>query len=152
MKKHANYLTKNALVSHMNEGWGKFLFRLGELSESEIASYLKAQGYRRLQDLLAHVLSWWEETLRVVPILSAGGEPNYDWKDVDDFNLKAINTHKDKTLGEITEQFETVRGQFTELVRNLSEQFLFSERIYEWICNGVVEHYEEHRPPQPSEL
>lgn len=140
------HLSKKQLLEGLKSGWGSFLSVTEKMSSEELNTYIHAQGYKSLKDLLIHVFAWWDETLRVVPILLRGEKPIYDYSGDDEFNQRAIEQYQHMDLKGAKRKFLSSLEAFLNLISNLPEGSLNNQNIYEWIFNGAVEHYEEHRP------
>lgn len=140
-------LNRDQLLATMQSNWQEFLPSIDNLSGTARISYLHAQGYNNLRDLLAHINQWWRETLRCVPILLKGGEPIYQWTDVDNFNAQAIKRYKHRGIKHTRGDFLSLQAKFSGLISKLPDDGLNNDRIYQWVINGVVDHYEEHKLP-----
>ncbi len=139
-------LTREELLSALEAGWGRFLSSLAKWSEDKQTIYAVQQGYPRVQDLIAHVCAWSEETLRVVPLLHSRqlAEQEYD---IDMFNARAVTRYQPWTRARIEARFEELRLALAELIRTLPASALDDESVYAWLFETAVEHYREHRPP-----
>src|SRR5579885_2698850 len=58
------HFSRQDLLDALEQGWKQYLPRLAALSEDEQARYAQEQGYARVQDVLVHIFSWWERSIR----------------------------------------------------------------------------------------
>lgn len=138
-------LNREELITANEHGWGRFLHTVECMSGEKRAAYLQQQGYDRMQNLLAHVIAWHEETLRAVPTLLAG-ERSMGPKDVDEFNARAVERYRSWDESAVESEFTQRCADISALVRDLPESALEHEQVYEWLYVGILEHYKEHRP------
>jgi hypothetical protein len=144
-------LSREGLLAALDAGWGRLLFTLAQWPDEKQELYARQQGYPRVQDLLAHVCAWWEETLVVVPRIWYHHAPDYDY-DIDLFNARAVTRFQPWTRAQVEAHFEKLRHALAELIRNLPAEAFNDDRIYAWLLNATVEHYEEHQPPRGPRL
>lgn len=139
------------LLTAVEQGWKHYLSRLDALSEEEQALYAQQQGFSRIQDVLVHILAWWERSMqRSVRIMSGQTVPRAD--DMDEFNAEVIKQYQNWTREAVEEKFTTTLTEFERFLRELPETALENERIQLWLRLDAVDHYENHRLPNASSL
>ena len=133
------------LLRALGDGWQVYLPAAHDLGEADMQAYLAEQGYERLRDLLAHATAWGEETLGVVPVLLRGGEiPRYDDRV---FNAQAVARLSLYSSAEVERRFTQAYAALSQLLAFLQEDALAQASVYEWVVTTIVEHFNEHRPP-----
>ncbi len=146
MPEPQKHWTREDLLFALERGWGQFLASLAKWPDDKQTVFALQQGYPRVQDLLAHVCAWWEETLRVVPLISVEQLAQQQY-DVDMFNARAVTRYQPWSRVRIEVHFEQLRLALADLIRTLPASALENDRICAWLFRAVVEHYREHRPP-----
>jgi hypothetical protein len=138
-------LDVRTLLRALGDGWQAYLPAVSELSEEERQAYLEVQGYERVRDLLAHATAWGEETLGVVPVLLRGGEVPRN--DADAFNAQALARFSLYSEAEVERRFAQANAALSRLLAVLPESALERPSVYKWLTTTIVEHFNEHRPP-----
>ena len=144
--------TREALRAAMDDIWGQYLPALARLPEAEQTRYANQQGYARVQDLLAHINAWAEETLRVMPYLLRNEPAPRDYANDDEFNARAVEHCKDWTRAQVEAEFERLRVALAELIASLPDEAFETRRVYRWVKATVVDHYLEHQLPNGPAL
>jgi len=137
--------SRESILDCLDTQWGTYVTRFQGFSTSEQNIFLEKQGYKRLQDLLAHVTAWWQDGMEKINkfLQDSGYEPSP--VDVDAFNAAAVEGVKNQSEVEVIAAFETTRLQFVELVQNLSDEDLASPNIIRQLIMEVTGHYEDHQ-------
>lgn len=103
--------------------------------------YLKKQGFERFEDMLAHIIGWWDEGVKVVEGFKKDSNFVYDEPEVDSFNQKVIERYRNADVRNI---FEQKRNEMVELIQNMDESLFDNQIIERWLAADVVEHFDEH--------
>lgn len=127
------------------EDWGTYIGKFQGLSPQAQAEFLQKQGYKRLADLLAHVVAWWEMGLQSIERYKADPQAKPLEIDVDPFNAKAVEKVRNATDEEVIQTFDAARRRFADYVTGLSDDDFRDERIVGQIRMELIGHYEEHR-------
>src|SRR4051812_37184613 len=129
-------LSREQLLAALETGWGRFLPALRQWPPEAQERFAQAQGYARLQDLLAHVCAWHAETLQVVPALLNGTPPvRYD---IDAFNAGAVARYASHTRAEMETEFEELNTALTTLIANLPAPAFTHAQVYFWLWVNTV--------------
>jgi hypothetical protein len=145
-------LTREQLLAALDQGWGQYLARWEQLSDAAQAQYLQAQGYPRLQDLLAHVCGWTAEGIQAVEeLLEDRRQPRpYD---IDAFNAASLARYQDRPAAEMTAEFTRLTAALRAQISGLPDHAFDHQRIYNWLFINAVDHHDEHRLPNaPAQL
>lgn len=137
-------VSRAVLLECLENEWGKIVERYAALSEANQLAYLRQQGYARFADLLAHVIAWWEEAQRAVPVMvcdPAFTSPDYD---VDRFNALAVEHYQNLSEAQVIKLFEARRQEMIALVNGLSEADLARPDINRRLKMEFPGHYSEH--------
>jgi hypothetical protein len=116
--------------------------RFRALPVEKQTAFLKRQGFERFRDLVAHVLAWWEEGMRVIE--TASDADPCAVPDVDAFNAAAVARFGDLPEAEVLSKFETTRLTLMNLVDSLPDEVLSKANVQEWLRADVMRHYFEH--------
>ena len=138
-------ITRQSVLALLNGDWAEYVDCFQSLSPAAQAAFLEKQGYKRLVDLLAHIVAWWEEGLQAIQRFqneTAARQPEIN---IDSFNARAVE--KVRLVGEAEEiqVFEDSRLKFIEVVKNLSVQDFMDERVLTQLRWELVNHLEDHR-------
>lgn len=95
------------------------------------------------KDVLAH-LAEWQAQMPVWIAAARRGErvespaPGLTWKQLDIFNQRIYQAHREKPLAEVLEYFRTTDRQFMEMVESMAEDEMLAHSRYEFIGQGTV--------------
>ena len=140
-------VTRQQLITALNDGWGCYVPRFRQCSETQRADFLAGQGYARLGDLLAHVIAWWEVALRDVPAMLE--DPDYPTPevDVDAFNAEAVMRFSALDETSLVASFLNLRAAWLDLVTDLPEEAFQQPRLRDRLHIELVGHLAEHALP-----
>jgi len=145
MSDQEKHLTSQELLDNLRKDWKAFPGLFTQLSPERQAAFLESQGYASFHDLLAHILTWWEEASKIViSILDNMELPRKEYN-VDAFNAAALEHFRTWKETDLLIHFENVRQSLVTLVVDLPESGLQNPRINGWLKACVVEHYQEHK-------
>ena len=139
--------TLRDVMQVLEEGWGEYVKQFNALSTDEQEVFLQKEGFASFHDLLAHIIGWWEEGLRVITgILDA---PSFTWedRDVDTYNQELIEKFRSWSEADLLLHYENVREAILNLVADLSEDALTNDDIHYWLKEDVITHLEDHKIP-----
>ncbi|MBX3036640.1 MAG: hypothetical protein KF758_06985 [Anaerolineales bacterium] len=103
--------------------------------------YLKKQGFERFEDILAHIIGWWDEGVKVIEGFKKDSNFVYDEPEVDSFNQKLVEQYRNADVRNI---FEQKRMTMIELVKSMDESLFDNQIVERWLAADVVEHFDEH--------
>jgi hypothetical protein len=138
--------TRSAMLHALDE-WGNYIEQFNRLAPDRAAAFMHGQGFAALQDLLGHVIGWWEEGQCVVRGIRADPAFVYIEPDTDAFNAQLVEKFHAQAEAEVLDHFEKTRLAMLELVEGLPEEMLAQPLIRDWLQADVIEHLEEHRLP-----
>jgi hypothetical protein len=138
-------ITRQNVLNLLNGDWADYVSRFQGLSPIAQAGFLEKQGYKRLVDLLAHIVAWWEEGLQAIQRYRNDPAARQPEIDVDSFNARAVEQARGVSEAEEIRVFENTRRKFVEVVKGLSEGDFEDERVLNQIKWELVNHLEDHR-------
>lgn len=100
-------------------------------------------GNWTLKDVLAHLADWeahmpaWVEAARAGDPVSEV-ENGLSWKQLDEFNQRIYQRHKDQSLEEVVAYFRDTHRHFMEWVEQLPDEELLGRGRYRFIGKGAV--------------
>lgn len=142
-REHLVTLSKFLTLDTLEHEWGAFIAKFDAFGKKD--DYLRKQGLARFEDMLAHVIAWWDEGAAAVK--GALDDPAFVYAgpaDVDAYNAEIVAKYKDVSDAELRSLFERKRLEMIELVRALPESAFEHPTIEEWLAADVVEHFDEH--------
>ncbi len=124
--------------------WATYIERFNRLPVDVGVKRVNGQGYPRFRDMLAHILSWWEEAMPI--ILAIAEEREYERKkyDFDVFNAEAVARYKDWDEAEFLTHFEKMRQKAGADLRSMNEAAWENRRVKSWINGIFIHHAREH--------
>ena len=124
--------------------WVTYIERFNRLPVDEGQNRVKKQGYAQFRDMLAHILSWWEEAMPI--ILAIAEEREYERKkyDFDVFNAEAVARYKDWDEEQFLARFEEMRQKAAADLRLMNEAAWENRRVKSWINGVFIHHAREH--------
>jgi hypothetical protein len=138
-------ITRRGVLDLLKGDWAEYVDRFQHLPAAGQAAFLEKQGYKRLADLLAHIVAWWEVGLQNIRRYQSDPTARQPDIDVDAFNAKAVQAVRAVTDAEEIRVFEDARRKFIELVQELSEHDFQDERVLDQVQWELVNHLEDHR-------
>ena len=138
-------ITRQSVLTLLAGDWANYVARFQALPPANQAAFLQQQGYKRLADLLAHIVAWWEVGMQAIPRYQADPAAKLLEIDVDSFNARAVEQAQAVSeAGEIM-VFEAARLKFLDLSNQLTDEDFKDERILTQFKWELVNHLEEHR-------
>jgi len=144
-------ITRQSVLDLLAGDWADYVARFQALSPAAQAAFLEQQGYKRLADLLAHLVAWWEFGLDSIQRYQSDATARQPEIDIDSFNASAVEQVRGVSESEEIQVFEQVRRKFIDFTRQLSDDDFKDERILTQFKWELVNHLEEHRI-QPDSL
>jgi hypothetical protein len=103
--------------------------------------YLKKEGFESFEDMLAHIIGWWDEGVKVIEGFKKDPNFVYAEPEVDSFNQKLVEQYRNVDVRNI---FEQKRNEMIKLIKESSESIFENQTIERWLAVDVVEHFDEH--------
>lgn len=142
-REHLVALSKFLTLDTLVHEWGTFIEKFDALENKD--EYLKKQELARFEDMLGHVIAWWDEGIAAVN--GALQDSNFEYKgpaDTDAYNAEVTQKYQAMNAADVRKLFEEKRLALLELVNGLPESAFTNPTIEEWLAADVVEHFDEH--------
>jgi hypothetical protein len=132
----------------LENDWATYISDFNGLEAEKQGDFLSKQGFETFQNLLAHVIGWWEEGARIISgILDT---PGFTWTDpsADEYNMELIKKYSTWSDEDLFAHYETVRQALIDLVVDLPDDAFLNRDIESWLAADVVGHYDDHTIPR----
>ncbi len=138
----ANY--KQRTINFLENEWANYISRFGRWPEEYGFQRVNAQGYAQFRDMLAHILSWWEEAMPIIVAIAEEREYPRKKYDFDTFNAEAIAKYKTWPEGIFLAHFEKTRQKAVVDLKSIYKDSFENHRIQNWINGVFIHHAREH--------
>jgi hypothetical protein len=137
-------ITKGRTLEYIDQEWGTYVERFLHLPREEREKRVKAQGYERFRDMLAHILAWWEEGMGVIRAIAE--ERPFERKKYDFaiFNAEAVAKYRDWDEAEFMAHFEQTRQKMEADLRSMKEAVYENRRVKAWLRTAIIHHARTH--------
>ena len=135
---------KQRVIDFVEIEWGTYIERFNRLPILDGTQRVHRQGYDSFRDMLAHILSWWEDVMPVVLAIAENREFEKKKYDFDAFNAEAVAKYKNWDEAEFLAHFEKTRQKAVADLRSMNEA-AFDDRRIQGRLNGIfISHAREH--------
>jgi hypothetical protein len=138
-------ITRQSVLDLLNGGWAEYVAQFQRLSPAAQSALLEKQGYKRLADLLAHIMAWWEVGLQNIQEYQRDPSARQPEIDVNSFNARAVEQARGVDEAEEIRAFDATRLKFVECVQALSDADFKDERVLNQLRWELVNHLEDHK-------
>jgi hypothetical protein len=114
------------------------------MPKAEQEKRVRAQGYERFRDMLAHVLAWWDEGMGIVLAIAENRPFERKKYDFDVFNADAVAKYRDWGEAEFMAHFEKTRRKMEADLRSMNEAVFENRRVKVWLHGVILHHAREH--------
>src|SRR3989304_2479071 len=137
-------ITKQRTLDYVELEWGTYVERFNRLPKEEQSKRVKEMGFESFRDLLAHILSWWEEGMGT--ILAIAEERQFERRkyDFDVFNAEAVTRYQSWDESEFLTHFERTRQKMAADLRSMNEAVFENRRVRAWLRAVILHHAREH--------
>jgi hypothetical protein len=146
-REHLVTLSRFLVLDMLKNNWRTYIEDFHRLDFERQKEFLSKQGFATFHDLLAHIIGWWEEGIRIINgILNS---PSFTWQDhdIDSFNNELTRKFSTWSDDDLFKHYESLRLTLVDLVEQLPEDAFLNQDIEGWLVDDVVEHYDEHPIP-----
>lgn len=137
-------ITKQRTLEYLEKEWGSYVGRFNRLPKDEQEQRINRSGYASLQDLLAHILAWWEEGMRIITAIAEGREFERRRYDFDAFNAEAVARYRTWDEAEFMAHFEAARQKMTADLKAMDKNVFENRRVKAWLDGSFIRHAREH--------
>jgi hypothetical protein len=142
LKEHGVAAPRFLIIDTLQREWGGCVECFNALAPEQQTAFLKKQGFGLFRDVIAHVLAWWEEGIRIIES-SSDADP-CAVADVDIFNAAAVARFAVLPESEVLAEFERTRLTLVNLADSLPGEVISKANLQEWFRADVMRHYFEH--------
>lgn len=140
-------MTKQQLLDKLEQAWADLKASFAGLSEAQMTTPGVTGGWS-VKDILAHVTTWEEEALRMMPvILEDKTPPRYadQYGGLDAFNAQMSAQKRDLSLAEVLTQLDATHRRLIEYVQRAPDDQITREtRFRRRLRLDTYSHYPEH--------
>jgi hypothetical protein len=143
-REHLVALSRFLLLDVLQNEWATYVADFDQLEDEEKKEFIGKQGFDNFHDLLAHIIGWWEEAIRIVNgILN---EPGFTWQDhpVDAYNLELTKKYSTWSRADLLKHYEATRVAMLELAMKIPDDAFQNADVEACLVLDVVRHYEDH--------
>lgn len=146
-REHLVALSRFLVIDLLENEWATYIRDFDALSDEKKKEFVSKQGFASFHDLLAHVIGWWEEGVRI--ITGIVDRPSFTWQshDADAFNLELTKKYSAWSDVDLFKHYDNVRLAMLDLVAELPNDAFLNKDIESWLKDDVVGHYDEHPIP-----
>jgi len=146
-REHLVAVSRFLVEDMLEDNWATYIEDFNRLDDEKKKEFLSKQGFENFHDLVAHVVGWWEEDVRIIAgILDT---PGFTWQshDADEFNAELVRKYSKWSDNDLFKHYESVREVLLELTVELPDDAFLNKDIEGWLVDDVVSHYDEHPIP-----
>jgi len=146
-REHLVALSRFLVIDILENEWAEYIEKFNHLDDEKKQDFLSKQGFANFHDLLAHVIGWWEEGIRIIAGIM--DSPSFTWEthDTDAFNAELAKKFSAWSDDDLYKHYEVIRRALIDLVTDLPKDAFMNKDIEGWLKDDVVEHYDEHPMP-----
>jgi hypothetical protein len=143
-REHQAVLDRFLLLDILQNEWGTYVDDFNNLDDAAKNEFIGKQGFGSFHNLLAHIIGWWEEAIRIIDgILN---QPGFAWQDpeADAFNIELTKKYSTWSHADLLKHYEATRAAMFELVKKMPDDALRNPDIENWLASDVIRHYHDH--------
>jgi len=141
---HAMTISKQRTLDHIRQEWGTYVERYHRLPVDQREKRVKEMGFETFQDMLAHILAWWDEGMGIITAIAEERPFERRKYDFDAFNAEAVAKYKDWDEAEFMSQFEKTRQKMESDLGSMEEAVFENRRVKAWLQAVIYHHAREH--------
>ena len=141
-REHLVALSRFVALDTLENEWSEYIEKFDRLENKD--EFLKKQGFESFNDILAHIIGWWDEGAKIVNGSAVNPDFVYEEPNTDLFNAELIERHKGMSDAAIQNLFESKRVGLAHFLRDFPEGDFHNQTIADWLAADVVEHFDEH--------
>jgi hypothetical protein len=137
-------ITKPRTLEYIEQEWGLYVERFHRLPGDVREKRVREMGYERFRDMLAHILAWWDEGMRIISAIAEERPFERRKYDFDVFNAEAVAKYKDWSESEFMAHFEETRQKMGADLKSMDEAVFENRRVQAWLHSVIYHHAREH--------
>lgn len=140
-------MKKQQLLDKLEKAWASFLGSFEGLSDEQMTEP-GVMGEWSVKDILAHITTWEQETLKHMPLILEGGRPqrySVEYGGIDAFNALMTEKKRGLSLSEVKQQLGETHRRVVEMIERVpDEQFTHETRFRRRVLLDTYSHYPIH--------
>src|SRR5512136_1128534 len=140
-------MTRQQLLKRLDEAWAALKESYAGLADSEMTEP-GVMGDWSVKDILGHVTTWEEETLKYLPLIVQGGRPprySTQYGGIDAFNARMSQMKQTLSVSEVLRQADEVHGRLVGYVETAGEELITRDTPFRRRLRlDTYAHYPEH--------
>ncbi len=140
-------MDRQQLLKQLDKAWAQIKESYAGLSDSQLTER-GVMGNWSVKDILAHVTTWEEEALKVLPLILQGGRPprySIKYGGIDAFNAQMMEQKRGLSLSDVLLQLDETHGRLIDYVQSApKEQFTRETRFRRRLRLDTYSHYPQH--------
>ena len=144
-------MKKTELLERVRTSHARLTAALEGLTD-ELAARTALNPQWSVKDALAHIVAWEREGAEAIGQIRRGTYERkpFNQEAIDKFNAEAVESRRERTMGEIREEFDEVHASFVDLLETLPEEVDEKSGVYKF-TEGVAIHHHAHHATQIEE-
>ncbi len=138
-------MKREELLERVRAGRTRLDGALDGLTE-EAATRVGLNPQWSVRDALAHVVAWELEGVRIIRAIQdrTGKPPRLTHEMIDDFNARAVEERRARSLREVADELDAAHGAMVSLIESLPEEVDETSATYKYIEGVTFHHHESH--------
>lgn len=140
-------MNRSQFLKRLDEAWQTLNETYSGLSDSAMAESCVTEAWS-IKDIIAHVTSWEEESLKHSPLILSGERtPRYSVKygGIDAFNARTTERNRKRSLSDVLRQRDDTHRRLVAFIQSVPEdQFVRKARFRRRLRLDTYDHYAKH--------
>jgi hypothetical protein len=140
-------MNRQQLLKRLDDAWADLKESYAALPDAQLLEPVVI-GTWSVKDILAHVTTWEQVTLKVLPLIIQGGTlPRYStqYGGIDAFNALMTEQKRDLSLSDVLTQLAETHQRLLDYIQTVpEEQFRTETRFRRRLRADTYSHYREH--------
>ena len=121
-------MDKQQLLKRLEKAWAAIKESYAGLSDSQLMEP-GVMGNWSVKDILAHVTTWEEESLKYLPLIITGGKPPryIQYGGIDAFNAQMTEQKRGLALSDVLGQLDETHRRLIDYIRSVPEEHFARE-------------------------
>ena len=134
--------SKTIILKRLRAERAKLVQTLSSLTQEEMLGPAVV-GEWTVKDVLAHLADWEAHMLTWVAAGRSGDpvehpDPGLTWKQLENFNQRIYEAHRDQPLEEVLAYSHTIHEQFMAMVEDMADEELLTSGVYPFLGKGSI--------------
>jgi len=139
-------MDKQQLLKRLEKAWSAIKESYAGLSDSQMTEPGVMDNWS-VKDILAHVTTWEEESLKYLPLIISGGQPpRYTrYGGIDGFNAQMTEQKRGLALSDVLRQLDETHHRLIDYIQSVPEEYFTGEtRFRHRLRLDTYGHYPQH--------